>query len=254
MEWRGDRSQQAIPRPALVGAAGFFAVISNSATTSTTVAPGTRDQAAFLSAEGVRAGLGGWRRLRRSSKRTRRTARTLACRAESVRSRPASQLCRPAADHVLRQRARARITLTVWQGRRRESPRQPTAQRNGVPSRACPCPCPCPCPTVPVPVRAFACNLWPNAAHRRAIELDHERLDVYNTAIELVPLAIALANSFPPGYSALADQLRRAATSICLNIAEGAGEVSARDKARFYRMAKRSATESAAILGCRSCS
>jgi four helix bundle protein len=33
-----------------------------------------------------------------------------------------------------------------------------------------------------------------------------------------------------------------------LNIAEGAGEYSRPDKARFYRMAKRSATESAAIL------
>jgi hypothetical protein len=32
------------------------------------------------------------------------------------------------------------------------------------------------------------------------------------------------------------------------NIAEGAGEFSPRDKARFYRIARRSATESAAIL------
>jgi four helix bundle protein len=33
-----------------------------------------------------------------------------------------------------------------------------------------------------------------------------------------------------------------------LNIAEGAGEFAARDKARFYRMAQRSVTESAAVL------
>ena len=33
-----------------------------------------------------------------------------------------------------------------------------------------------------------------------------------------------------------------------MNIAEGAGEYSPADKARFYRMAKRSATECAAIL------
>ena len=46
----------------------------------------------------------------------------------------------------------------------------------------------------------------------------------------------------------LADQLRRAALSISLNIAEGAGEFSPQDKARFYRMARRSATECAAIL------
>jgi four helix bundle protein len=52
----------------------------------------------------------------------------------------------------------------------------------------------------------------------------------------------------PRGRAYLADQLQRAATSIALNIAEGAGEFSTNDKARFYRIAKRSATESAAIL------
>ncbi len=46
----------------------------------------------------------------------------------------------------------------------------------------------------------------------------------------------------------MADQLQRAGTSISLNIAEGAGEFSSKEKARFYRMAKRSATECAAIL------
>jgi four helix bundle protein len=44
------------------------------------------------------------------------------------------------------------------------------------------------------------------------------------------------------------DQLQRAAPSIPLNIAEGAGEFSGNEKARFYRMAKRSATECAAII------
>ena len=44
------------------------------------------------------------------------------------------------------------------------------------------------------------------------------------------------------------DQLQRAALSISLNIAEGAGEYSIDEKIRFYRMAKRSATECAGIL------
>jgi hypothetical protein len=39
-----------------------------------------------------------------------------------------------------------------------------------------------------------------------------------------------------------------AASSIPLNIAEGAGEFAAADKARFYRFARRSATESAALI------
>ncbi len=46
----------------------------------------------------------------------------------------------------------------------------------------------------------------------------------------------------------VADQLIRAASSIMLNIAEGAGEYSSPEKARFYRMARRSAWECAAIL------
>jgi len=40
---------------------------------------------------------------------------------------------------------------------------------------------------------------------------------------------------------------QRAATSVPLNIAEGAGEYSGAEKSRFYRIAKRSATECAGI-------
>ena len=79
-------------------------------------------------------------------------------------------------------------------------------------------------------------------------DFEHERLDVYRAAIEFLVVADKIATSLPKGRAYLADQLRRAATSIPLNIAEGAGEFSAGDKARFYRMARRSATECAAIL------
>jgi four helix bundle protein len=79
-------------------------------------------------------------------------------------------------------------------------------------------------------------------------QFDHERLDVYRQAIEFLALADQLIEALPRGNSSLADQLQRAATSVVLNIAEGAGEFSAHEKARFYRMAKRSATECAAAL------
>ena len=42
--------------------------------------------------------------------------------------------------------------------------------------------------------------------------------------------------------------MQRAGTSVPLSIAEGAGEYSVSEKARFYRMAKRSATERAGIF------
>jgi len=77
---------------------------------------------------------------------------------------------------------------------------------------------------------------------------DHERLDVYGVAIEFVGLADAIVERLPRGRAYLADQLHRASMSIPLNIAEGAGEYSKKDKARFYRMGLRSATECAAIL------
>lgn len=77
---------------------------------------------------------------------------------------------------------------------------------------------------------------------------DHERLDVYGAAIDFVVLANDVVERLPRGRAYLADQLQRAATSVVLNIAEGAGEFSPPEKARFYRMAKRSATECAAVL------
>ena len=77
---------------------------------------------------------------------------------------------------------------------------------------------------------------------------DHERLDVYKAAIEFVAISDDVVEHLPRGRRYLADQLQRAAVSIPLNIAEGAGEFSRKDKRRFYRIALRSATESAAIL------
>jgi four helix bundle protein len=79
-------------------------------------------------------------------------------------------------------------------------------------------------------------------------QFDHERLDVYRAAIELVAAADEIAAQLPHGRSYLSDQLRRAAISVPLNIAEGAGEFSKREKSRMYRIALRSATECAAIL------
>ena len=77
---------------------------------------------------------------------------------------------------------------------------------------------------------------------------DHERLDVYQRALEVLDLCDAIIEHMPTGRAHLKDQLDRAATSIVLNIAEGAGEFSGHEKRRFYRIARRSATEAAAIL------
>jgi len=80
------------------------------------------------------------------------------------------------------------------------------------------------------------------------INFDHEKLDVYKVSIDFVVMMDQIIEQFPRGRAYLADQFQRAATSIPLNIAEGAGEYSGAEKNRFYRIAKRSATECAGIL------
>jgi four helix bundle protein len=77
---------------------------------------------------------------------------------------------------------------------------------------------------------------------------DHEKLDVYQLAIEFVARANDVVENLPRGRGYLADQLQRAALSIVLNIAEGAGKFSSKDKAAFYLRARGSSTESAAVL------
>jgi|SRR5271154_1196512 len=82
----------------------------------------------------------------------------------------------------------------------------------------------------------------------KTLYFDHERLDVYQAALKFVVLTNEIIEDLPRGRAYLADQYQRASTSILLNIAEGAGELSPNEKVRFYRMARRSATECAGIL------
>jgi four helix bundle protein len=78
--------------------------------------------------------------------------------------------------------------------------------------------------------------------------LDHERLDVYQCSIQFLAMAFAILGRLPRGYAPLADQLRRAATSIPLNIAEAAGKTSADERAHHHAIARGSAMECGAIL------
>src|ERR1700726_2823302 len=80
------------------------------------------------------------------------------------------------------------------------------------------------------------------------MDLDHERLDVYHLALDFLVFANSVVEALPRGRSHLADQFTRAATSIVLNLAEGAGKHSKPDKRRYYLTARGSATESAALL------
>ena len=78
--------------------------------------------------------------------------------------------------------------------------------------------------------------------------LSFQKLDVYRCAIEFLALSIRFPADLPKGHSALVDQLRRAALSVPLNIAEAAGRVSDADVARHYGIARGSAMECVAIV------
>ena len=75
-----------------------------------------------------------------------------------------------------------------------------------------------------------------------------ETLDVHQRAVDFVARAGDIAAHLPPGQAALADQLRRAAMSVVLNIAEGSGRLRDADAARHRAIARGSAMECAAVL------
>ena len=77
--------------------------------------------------------------------------------------------------------------------------------------------------------------------------LAHEKLIVYQKSIALVVWAGPLIDSISAKLAAK-DQLDRASTSVPLNIAEGNGKFSMKDRSRFLQMALGSALECAACL------
>ena len=76
---------------------------------------------------------------------------------------------------------------------------------------------------------------------------DHERLDVYCLAIEYVASSYRNAKALNGPERHARDPWLRAAQSIPLNIAEGNGKQSLKDKNRFFEIARGSALECAAI-------
>lgn len=79
-------------------------------------------------------------------------------------------------------------------------------------------------------------------------QFPHSKLDVYHVASSLFVACWSFAERIEHRNAFLRSQFLRAALSIKLNITEGAAETSGAENARFYRMARRSAAECAAIL------
>lgn len=78
--------------------------------------------------------------------------------------------------------------------------------------------------------------------------LAHEKLDVYQCATQFLAVAARIIERLPPGNAFITDQLKRAALSVPLNVAEGVGKSSDADKRRFFSIARGSAMECGALL------
>ena len=75
----------------------------------------------------------------------------------------------------------------------------------------------------------------------------HEKLTVYQRVLEFANWSQGLIESLTKRTSTR-DHLERAGDSIALNIAEGNGKFSQKDRARFFQIAHGSALECAARL------
>ena len=76
---------------------------------------------------------------------------------------------------------------------------------------------------------------------------DHEKLIVYQKSIEFIVWLQNILERIPKKYAGY-DQIDRASTSVPLNIAEGNGKFTQRDRCRYFDIARGSALECAAVL------
>lgn len=76
------------------------------------------------------------------------------------------------------------------------------------------------------------------------LNLSHKKLDVYKISIELIKEVYQHTKNFPSEERfLLVNQLRRAAVSVCSNIAEGAARKSKPEKKRFLEISRSSLVE-----------
>ncbi len=77
---------------------------------------------------------------------------------------------------------------------------------------------------------------------------DFEKLEVYKIAQEVNIKVYKLIKASPQIDEVLVKQLKRSSSSVLLNLSEGTGRMTPRDKQNFYTIARGSVFESVAII------
>mgnify|MGYP006167338001 CR=1 FL=1 len=76
------------------------------------------------------------------------------------------------------------------------------------------------------------------------LQLSHKKLDVYQISLKLVKEIYTVTQQFPTEERFLiVNQVRRAAISVCSNLAEGSARKSKQEKIRFFEISRSSAVE-----------
>ena len=76
------------------------------------------------------------------------------------------------------------------------------------------------------------------------LQLPHKKLDLYQLSLQLVKEVYAVTQNFPSEERFLiVNQIRRAAISVCSNLAEGSDRKSKQEKIRFFEISRSSAVE-----------
>ena len=81
------------------------------------------------------------------------------------------------------------------------------------------------------------------------LDLNHQKLDIYEMSRKLVKACYDFSNLLPKDEKfAMISQIRRAALSVHLNIAEGCSRTSGAERKRFFEIARGSLIEIDAAL------
>lgn len=78
--------------------------------------------------------------------------------------------------------------------------------------------------------------------------MNHRRLRCYCLLLETARVVPAILSSLPRGNSYIEDQLKRALSSAILNLAEGNGRTSIRERNRFFDISLASISETSAAI------